>query len=250
MPRISALSLLACLALGTAASAQAAELQVASAAAMQAALDAALPDYHGAAVHIVYGTAGQVRAKAAEAAPLDIVILPPARLKQLAEEGRVSGGVVPLGATEIGVALRDGSAPVNTGTVEALHAALFAASAVGIADPAVGATTGVHLSGLLRQNGWDKQLGSRLRAYPDGIEAMQALARGEVGIAMGQLSEMRPVKGVFETGLVPPSWQLRTVYAGAVTTRSHDPQAAKALLAWLASSQVTPYLQKVGLDRP
>jgi molybdate transport system substrate-binding protein len=229
-----------------------AELQVASAAAMQAALQAALPDYQGGTVvHAVFGTAGEIRNRVADDAPLDIVILPPERLKQLAAEGRVVlDTAVPLGATEIGVALRDGAPRVTTDTVEALHAALFSAASIGIADPSVGATTGVHLSAMLKSSGWGTALGARVRVYPDGGKAMQALAHGEVGVAMGQLSEMRPVPGIYETGLVPPSWQLRTVYAGAVTTRARDPAAARALLAWLASAQVTPYFEKVGLDRP
>jgi molybdate transport system substrate-binding protein len=251
MLRLFAVPLLVSLALATGQGAAGAELVVASAAAMQGALDPALPSYPDASVRITYGTAGQVGARAVEDSKLDIVILPPARLKSLADKGIVAAdGVVPLGVAEIGVALRDGTPRIETDTVAKLREALLAAPAVGIADPLAGATTGVHLAEVLRAAGLDKELGPRLRVYPDGTQAMQALSRGEVGIAMGQISELRPVPGIFETGKVPPEWQLRTVYAGAVVKRSSDPEAAHKLLAWMASPTLAPYLDKVGLERP
>jgi molybdate transport system substrate-binding protein len=218
---------------------------------MQSALDPALPGYTPARVKISYGTAGQVLARVADGSKLDLVILPPARLQSLAQEGVVAAeGIVPLGVTEIGVALRDGTPRIETETVAKLRQALLAAPAVGVADAKTGATTGVHLAQVLHAAGLDAELGARLRVYPEGIQAMRALSRGEVGIAMGQLSELRPVPGIFETGKVPPEWQLRTVYAGAVAKRSTDPEAAQKLLAWMASPTVTPFLEKVGLERP
>ena len=245
-----AMALALALALGSPARAAGPDLVVASAAAMQATLGAALPGWK-APVHVTYGTAGTVNGLATATAPLDIVILPPVRLKALAEAGRVAAdSITPLGATEIGVALRDGSKPIATATVEDLTAALLAAPSIGIADGANGATTGVHLSKILQQSGIEAKLGSRLHRYPDGGQAMEALARGDVELAMGQISETKPVHGVFTTGKLPPAWQLRTVYAGAVTTRAADPAAARALLAWLASPALTPALEQAGMERP
>src|ERR1700752_213202 len=101
MLRLFLATVLASLAPATLQRAAAAELVVVSAAAMQSALDPALPGYTPAPVHISYGTAGQVLARAENGSKLDIVILPPARLQSLAEKGLVAAdGIVPLGVTE------------------------------------------------------------------------------------------------------------------------------------------------------
>ena len=229
------------------------EIVVLSAAAVKAPLEAAR-DLSVAAtgnrLRETFGTAGAIRDKVASGDPADIVVLPPARLDELARRGLVLPDHVDLGTVRLGVAVRAGAARPAIATEADVRAALLAAPSIGLADPASGATTGIYFAKLLKQLGLDQTLAGRIRLFPDGTAAMEALARGGVSLAAGQISEIKPVSGVELVGPFPDALQLRTVYSAAVTKASHAPEAARATIAFLASDKVAAAFAAAGYDAP
>ena len=61
------------------------------------------------------------------------------------------------------------------------------------------------------------------------------VASGEFEIGFQQISELLPVKGIDIVGPLPPGAQRVTVFAAGIPATSKHPEAAKALIRWLAS---------------
>jgi len=232
----------------------AADIVIVSAAAVKAPLDAAqalAPAATGDRILSSFGTAGIVRDKITAGEPADIVVLPPARLDELVQQGLVAQqGRVGLGVVRLGVAVRSGTAKPAIATEADIRATLLAAPSIGLSDPASGATTGLYFAKLLKQMGLDETLKPHIRLFPDGTAAMEALARGEVAIAAGQISEIKPVAGTDLVGPLPDALQLLTTYSASVVARSQKPDAARAMIAFLTSSRMAPAFAAAGFDPP
>lgn len=237
-----------------AAGAGADELVALSAAAVKSSL-ANLPqayqDQSGSSVRIAYGTAGAMRDQALQGARFDVIILTPAAMKELEARSLVeAGSELRLGTTSLGAAVASGHAVPDIGSVEALKQALLSASSIGIADPARGATTGIYLVKLFERLGLSAQIKDKLKVFPEGQNAMEAVARGEVDIALGQLSEAAPVQGLAPLMTLPDAVQLRSVYVAAIAAQSGRRAAAQALLELIKSAPLQDALRANGFATP
>ena len=232
----------------------AAELVVPSAAAVRAGL-ATLPDRFAAStgghVKFIFGTAGGTKDLVISGIPFDLAIAPPAVINDLVQRGfLVEGRGGPLGITRLGVAVRAGSNRPALGSTDDFKAALLLAPSIGLADPSTGATTGVYFAKLLAELGIADAIRSKVKIYRDGNGAMEALAKGEVAIAAGQISEVLPVSGVDLAGPLPDAIQLKTTYSVGMSAKSANPDAAIALLAAMSSPETKAELQASGFDVP
>ena len=235
-------------------SARAGEIVIASAAAVKTPLEAAAASSDpaiGERLVMSFGTAGAVRDRIVGGGAVDVVVLPPARLDELVRQKLVeAGGRAPLGTVRLGLAVKAGAARPGIATEADVRATLLAAPTIGLADPAAGATTGIYFAKLLAKMGLAETLKPRIRLFPDGTAAMEALARGEVAVAMGQISEIRPVGGTDLVGPLPDALQLETVYAAGVATHAARPAAARAVIAFLRSARIAPAFLAAGFDPP
>ena len=161
-----------------------------------------------------------------------------------------AAGCQPLGTVRLGVAVRAGARRPAIATKADVRATLLAASAIGLADPASGATTGIYFAKLIGDMGLAERLGPHIKLFPDGTAAVTAVARGEVDVALGQISEIRPVVGADLVGPLPDVLQLRTIYAVGVATHAVRPEAARATIAFLRSPTVAPAFAAAGFDPP
>jgi molybdate transport system substrate-binding protein len=64
------------------------------------------------------------------------------------------------------------------------------------------------------------------------------------------VSELVHVPGVSYVGPIPAQLQPGFTFAGALTSNGREPDAAKALLRFLASSDAAPVIIKAGLTAP
>jgi homoserine O-acetyltransferase len=230
------------------------DVVILSAAAVKVPLETAkslAPAATGHGVQSSFGTAGAVRDKVIAGEAADIVVLPPAQLDKLAQQGAVAAdGRASLGTVRLGMAVRSGAPRPAIATEDDVRAALLAAPSIGLADPAAGATTGIYFAKLLKEMHLDEPLRSRIKLFADGTAAMEALARGEIAMAAGQISEIKPVTGIDLVGPLPEAMQLRTTYAAAIAKGSHDPSAARAIIGFLTSAQMAPAFAAAGFDAP
>jgi molybdate transport system substrate-binding protein len=73
------------------------------------------------------------------------------------------------------------------------------------------------------------------------------VARGEAEIGFQQVSELIHVAGVSFVGALPAEVQPGFSFAGALTRNVQQPEAASALLHFLASAEAAPVIAKAGL---
>jgi molybdate transport system substrate-binding protein len=142
--------------------------------------------------------------------------------------------------------VRAGAPKPDISSVDALRRALLAAKSVAYSDSA----SGIHIrTEVFPRLGIAEQMKSKAREIP-GEPVGQVVARGEAEIGFQQLSELLPVPGIQIVGPLPPELQKITIFAAGITTDARAPEAARALIQFLASSATYPVIRKSGLEPP
>jgi molybdate transport system substrate-binding protein len=159
-------------------------------------------------IEAAFDTAGALRDRILAGEAADVAILS----RETVEAVGRRGPIVALGRTGVGLAGRAGAAHPAIGSPEAFAAALRRAASIGYADPARGATAGRHFIGVVEALGLAAELRPRLRPFPFGIEAVAAVGRGEVELAVSQATEILGQPGIALVGLFPPPHALSTAY--------------------------------------
>jgi molybdate transport system substrate-binding protein len=73
------------------------------------------------------------------------------------------------------------------------------------------------------------------------------VARGEAEIGFQQVSELIRVPGITFVGTIPADLQPMIFFAGALTSTVQQPEAATALIRFLASPEAAPVISRAGL---
>ncbi len=204
----------------------------------------------GVRVHATFGAVGTIRELLATGAPCDVVILSAAVLDPLARDGRVDAATqAPLGWVHTGIAVKQDAHRPAIGDLPALRDALLAASALFVPDPER-ATAGIHCVAMLKRLGIAGDMASRLRAYPHGAAAMQALARAPDDSAIGctQVTEIKYTPGVELVALLPAPFELSTLYSVAVTSTARHAAHARAFAALLTGAQTQALREQGGFE--
>lgn len=195
-----------------------------------------------------FNAVGVMRDQLLAGAPCDLLILTRSLIDQLQASGHVRpGSARDLGRVRTGVALQTGAAPLAVNSPETLKAALLAAQGVYFPDP-VQATAGIHFMKVLRELGIADTLAERLRPFPNGATAMQALAAasGPGLIGCTQVTEILNTPGVQLLAPLPAAFELATVYTAAVATHAGSPEAASTLIEMLSSEEHADLRQALG----
>jgi molybdate transport system substrate-binding protein len=182
------------------------------------------------------------RITAGEAA--DVAILTDAAIEALAQRGTIApGSRRDLARSGIGIAVKAGAAKPDIRTVESFKQALLAARSVAFSKSGA---SGMHFAELIRQLGIADEVNAKARVF-DGVVAELA-ARGEVEIAVQQVSELKLVDGIDVVGPLPDELQKITVFSAGVFARCPRPAAAGLLIAGLASPEAMGAMRRQGLE--
>lgn len=185
------------------------------------------------------------RIRAGEAA--DVALLTAEGIDELASEGLLRpGGRVDVALSRVGVAVRAGAPRPDIGTVAAFRAALLEAPSV--AYSRVGAS-GTFFAGLIERLGIAEEVNAKARIVPGGFTAELA-ARGEVSLAVQQVSELLAVPGIDLVGPLPPEIQTVATFSAAPFLAARDGEAAERFLRFLGSPDAAQTLRASGLDPP
>jgi len=236
----------------TAPIAAAAELKVLTAGAMRGVLEALLPEFQtvsGHKVELDNATAGALAKRIEGGEAFDLAIITPAVIDDLASKGKIGGGRVDLAKVGIGVAVKQGAPAPDISTVEALKATLLSAKSVAYIDPKAGGSSGVYFDRLLDRLGIGEAVRAKARLKSGGYVA-ELVASGDAELAVHQMSEILPVKGVTLVGPLPAPVQNTTVYAAGIGAAAREPAAAKALLEHLTGPGAASVLAAKGMEKP
>ena len=248
---VAALALLS--ALLTSTTVRADEIKVVTSGGFTAAYLELVPQYQSSTHHKLVTEFGPSMGTTHNAIPIrlergeaiDVVILAAPALDDLIKQGKVrAGSRVDLVKSLIGMAVKAGAPRPDISTVDALKRTLLAAKSIAYSDSA----SGVYLSTELFPK---LGIGDQIQSKSGKIEADPVggvVATGEFEIGFQQISELRPVKGIDIVGPLPPGAQKVTVFAAGIPATATHPEAAKALIQWLASPVAYAAIKKSGLE--
>jgi len=225
----------------------AAELRILSAGAAKAVLAEAIPAFEKKTGHTVnadYSPVGPILKRLGDGEQRDVIVLSAETMSQAVAKNWAAPGAAEVGRVGMGVAVKEGAPMPDIASAEAFKKTLLAAKSIVFVDP-TRATSGKHFASVLEKLGIADTVKAKL-IIKDGGYVAEAVAKGEAELAVHQITEILPVKGIKLVGPLPADLQKVTIYQAAATTKARDPAAAKAFLEFLRTPDVRAIAAKKG----
>jgi molybdate transport system substrate-binding protein len=181
------------------------------------------------------------RVQAGEA--VDVVVLASDAIDKLIAEGKVlMGSRVDIVKSGVAVAVRAGAHRPSIDSEDAVKRAVLAAKTLSYST----GPSGVYLEKMFARWGVLDDIRSRIVVPPPGIPVASLVADGRAELGFQQLSELMNRPGIEVIGPLPPAIQSLTTFSGGIAVACSQPEAARALLAYLASPATADVKQKFG----
>jgi len=246
MKRILSAWLLGC----ACATAVAAEIRVLSGGAIEPGLKAAAAAFgkqSGHTVSITFNTTPQMRKRVAAGDVFDVVVAPPAAIKEFSAAGKVEEGGVNVGRVGSGVTVLPGAPVPDISDAEAIKRAVLEADSIVFNR----ASTGLYFENLLKKWGIYDQIESKAARYATGAEVMHHVLKGkgkEVGF--GPITEilLEKERGLVLVGPLPAEIQNYTSYIAVPMTGASNREAAQALVRFLGGPVGKPLFVAAGIE--
>ncbi len=183
------------------------------------------------------------RVRAGEA--FDIVFLSANAIEDLIEAGRiVAGSRIDLVKSGVAVAVRSGSPRPDIGSESAVRRAVVEARSLSYST----GPSGVHLTKLFERWGIADDIKDRIVQAPPGIPVGTLVAEGKAELGFQQLSELMSLPGIDVLGPLPSAIQTVTTFSAGLAAASTQPEAARALLGFMASPAAAGPKVKNGME--
>ena len=218
------------------AAAQAADLQVLSAGAIEPGLKAAVAAFEkqtGHTAKITFNTAPELKKRMDSNPAFDVVIAPPAVIGEFAAASKLAETRANVGRVGMGVAVREGAPLPDIANADALKRSVLAADSLVFNR----ASTGLYLEGLLRKMDVYAQVESKTTRYPDGASVMERVIKGKGReIGFGAMTEilLYKDKGLKFVGPVPAEVQNYTSYIAAPLASAKQQEVAQQFVSFLS----------------
>jgi len=182
------------------------------------------------------------RVQAGEA--MDVVVLADNSIDKLITEGKLlAGSRVDIVKSGVAVAVRAGTPVPVINSEEAVKRAVLAAKTLSYST----GPSGVYLEKMFARWGILDDIRSRIVVPPPGVPVASLVADGSAELGFQQLSELMNRPGIEVIGPLPPEIQSVTTFSGGIAVACSQPEAARALLAYLASPAAADVKQRYGL---
>jgi molybdate transport system substrate-binding protein len=180
----------------------------------------------------------------ADGTTADMTIITRQAIDRLVRDGIiVDASTANLAQSAVGLAVRAGAPKPDIATVAALRRTLVDSNS--IAFTRLGAS-GVHFAQVIERLGIADEV--RRKAHIGDAYVGEVVARGEAELAVQQISELMPVKGIDIVGPLPDEVQKISVFAAGIFRVARDPDGAGKLIAYLAEPRLAPVLIRNGLE--
>jgi len=176
--------------------------------------------------------------------PADLITSNPEPIEELVKKGKVvAGTVTPFALASLGVAVRAGAPKPDISTVEAYKAALLAAKSIGYSR----GCSGAHAAEGIAELGLTEQLKSKTVFTGNG-PVIEYLAKGDFELGIQQTNIMVGVPGTDYVGVPPGFLNKPCPSSVALMTVSKEPDAARAMIRFMASPEAAPLLRKTHVE--
>ena len=194
---------------------------------------------------ITWGSANGLLQELEAGAGGDLAILTAEAIDGLIKEGKVvAGSRVDLARSGIGVAVRKGAPKPDIGSPDALRRALLAATSVAHSKTGM---SGIYFPTVLARLGIADEMKPKIVTPEPGTPVGEVVAKGGAEIGVQQISELLPVAGIEIVGPLPAALQRITIFSAGVLTAAKEPEAARALVQFVATAS-RPLLKDKGLE--
>jgi molybdate transport system substrate-binding protein len=177
--------------------------------------------------------------------PTDFFVLASTVMQSLEAEGHVAkGSIRDFARSEIAIAIPAGSPRPGVENEQAVRKAMIDARRICYST----GPSGDHFKALCGKWGViDSVLGRALLA-PPGVPVASLIARGDADLGIQQMSELIGQPGIEILGPLPPEIQAATVFSAGVCNASADREAARALVAYMASAETSDAKRRYGME--
>jgi molybdate transport system substrate-binding protein len=227
------------------AGAQAAEIRIlASQGSISGARDLAA-GFQAATGHKAVATQERDTMATIDAGQGDLAIANPPVVDRLVREGKMVGQRVDWARAGIGVAVKAGAPKPPLRNTEDFVRMLRNAKSLGYST----AGSGLMVANIIKNLGLTEELKAKTK-FLDGFPAAEAVARGEVEIALQQINVILPVAGAELAGALPPELQQYNNFAVGVLAVSKERDIATAMTKFMAAPENVALVRKSGLEPP
>ncbi|HKE83390.1 MAG TPA: substrate-binding domain-containing protein [Vicinamibacterales bacterium] len=198
---------------------------------------------HRVSLESIGGVDAAKRVSAGEA--FDLVVLAKDAIENLTAASRIiAGSRIDVAVSPIALAVPAGTPHPDIGSAEGVKRAVLSARSVGYST----GPSGAYLAKLFKTWDTEDRLQNRITVAPAGVPVGSLVARGEIELGFQQLSELIGVDGIEVVGLLPQEIQAITTFSGGIAQTSTQPDAARALLSFMAGPEHIPIKRKYGMD--
>jgi molybdate transport system substrate-binding protein len=175
----------------------------------------------------------------------DLAIANPPVIDKLIGEGKMVGQRVDWARAGIGVAIKAGAPKPPLRNTADFVAMLRNAKSIGYSS--VGSGQMAH--DVIKKLGLEEELKAKTKRL-DGFPAAEAVARGEVEVALQQINVILPVAGAELAGAFPPELQQYNHFSVGVLAGSKERDAATAMTKFMGAKENEALVRKSGLEPP
>jgi molybdate transport system substrate-binding protein len=175
----------------------------------------------------------------------DIVVLASKVMKGLEAEGHiVKGSIKDFARSEIAIAVPAGAPRPQVGSEQAVRQAMLEARRICYST----GPSGDHLKALCEKWGVADSVLGRALVAPPGVPVASLVARGDADLGFQQLSELIGQPGIEILGPLPPEIQAVTIFSAGLSSACHERDAARAVVAYMASAETGDTKRRYGME--
>jgi len=250
LSRVVALAAALAFAAGTAA--QAAEIRVLQSGAFKSAMADIKPLFEQASGHKLVldsDTSGRIAQRIDKGEQTDFIVSTSAGVDDLIRQGKVlADSKAQVARAGVGVVVRKGAARPDISTPEKFKEALLGAKTVAYTNPASGGQSGVYFAKLLTQLGITDEINKKAK-FGDGGPIALIVAKGDAEIGMQPIPELLAHSDVADfVGPLPTALQSYNHLTAGIPASSKEPDAARALLKFLATPAAQAVIKAKGME--